>query len=298
MSESKSMAEGAGHKVQVLIEALPFIRQFQNKTLVIKYGGSAMTEEGLQDAVMLDVTLMRYVGMRPVIVHGGGPQIDQVIRSQGLQPRFVDGLRVTDAATMRIVEMVLVGDINSGLVSMINRHQGSAVGLSGKDGGLIQARKLEYVRRGSEGEERIDLGQVGEVVKVNPRLLLTLEEAGFIPCIAPIGTDGEGNTYNINADLVAGEIAAALVAEKLILLSDTDGILDREGNLLSTLDRKGIAQQIQEGVITKGMLPKVQACLRALEGGVSKAHIINGKVPHSLLLEIFTERGVGTQITG
>jgi len=275
-------------KVEFLIEALPFIRRFQNKTLVIKYGGSAMSQGGLQEAVMLDVILMRYVGMRPVIVHGGGPQIDQ--------PRFVDGLRVTDSETMRIVEMVLIGEINSNLVSTINRLGGSAVGLSGKDGGLIQARRIKYVRNKGRTPQRIDLGQVGEVVKVEPRLLRTLEGAGFIPCIAPIGTDEEGHTYNINADSVAGEVAAALVAEKLILLSDTDGILDQNGDLISTLDRRRIRELIREGIIAGGMLPKVQACLRALDGGVGKAHIINGKVPHSLLLEIFTERGIGTEI--
>ena len=290
------MVRKSERQVEVLIEALPFIRQFQNKAVVIKYGGSAMTEEGLPEAVMLDVILMRYVGMRPVIVHGGGPQIDKVIKQQGLQPRFVDGLRVTDAETMRIVEMVLVGEINSNLVSLINRHGGCAVGLSGKDGGLIKAARIRHRRQGARGPQRIDLGQVGQVVQVDPRLLLTLEEAGFIPCIAPIGADEEGRTYNINADSVAGEVAAALVAEKLILLSDTDGILDREGNLISSLNRKEIRRLIREGVIAEGMLPKVEACLRALDGGVGKAHIINGKVPHCLLLEIFTERGIGTEI--
>jgi acetylglutamate kinase len=289
------MTKESDEKIEGLIEALPFIRQFQNKTLVIKYGGSAMTEEG-QETVILDVILMKYVGMRPVIVHGGGPQIDRVIRKLGLQPKFVDGLRVTDAETMRVVEMVLMGEINSSLVSLINRHGGSAVGLNGKDGGLIKARKIGYSRGGTEGGEKIDLGQVGEVVKVEPRLLVTLEEAGFIPCIAPIGTSEEGHTYNINADSVAGEVAAALGAEKLILLSDTDGILDGTGKLIPTLDRRRIRELIQEGVISRGMLPKVEACLRALDGGVQKAHIINGKVPHSLLLEILTEKGIGTEI--
>jgi len=289
------MTKEPDEKIEGLIEALPFIRQFQNKTLVIKYGGSAMTEEG-QETVILDVILMKYVGMRPVIVHGGGPQIDRVIRKLGLQPKFVDGLRVTDAETMRVVEMVLIGEINSNLVSLINRHGGSAVGLNGKDGGLIKARKIEYSRGGTEGTEKIDLGQVGEVVRVEPRLLVTLEEAGFIPCIAPIGTSEMGHTYNINADSVAGEVAAALGAEKLILLSDTDGILDGTGKLIPTLDRRRIRELIQEGVISRGMLPKVEACLRALDGGVQKTHIINGKVPHSLLLEILTEKGIGTEI--
>jgi acetylglutamate kinase len=283
-------------RAQVLVEALPYIRQFHDKTMVIKYGGAAMKEEALLEAVMLDVILMRYVGMRPVIVHGGGPQIDELIRKMGLEPRFVDGLRVTDEQTMKMVEMVLVGQINAHLVSTINRLGGSAVGLSGKDGGLIRARKINYRRKGDGSEMEIDLGQVGEVVKVDARLLHTLEEAGFIPCIAPIGADEEGRTYNINADSVAGEVAAALGAEKLILLSDTDGILGRSGELISTLNREQIDSLIREGVIAGGMLPKVEACLRALEGGVSKAHIVNGKRPHSLLLEIFTEKGIGTEI--
>jgi acetylglutamate kinase len=289
------MIKKSDEKIEGLIEALPFIRQFQNKTLVIKYGGSVMTEEG-QETVILDVILMKYVGMRPVIVHGGGPQIDRVIRKLGLQPKFVDGLRVTDAETMRVVEMVLIGEINSNLVSLINRHGGSAVGVNGKDGGLIKARKIEYAKSGPEGIEKIDLGQVGEVVQIDPRLLVTLEEAGFMPCIAPIGSDEEGHIYNINADSVAGEVAAALGAEKLILLSDTEGILDGTGHLIPTLNRNRIRELIQAGVISRGMLPKVEACLRALDGGVKKAHIINGKVPHSLLLEVFTEKGIGTEI--
>ncbi|MDH7501053.1 MAG: acetylglutamate kinase, partial [candidate division NC10 bacterium] len=275
------MNEELNQRVEFLIEALPFIRQFQGKTLVIKYGGSAMKEDGLREGVMLDVILLRYVGMRPVIVHGGGPQIDQVIRQVGLEPKFVDGLRVTDEETMRVVEMVLVGDINSHLVSTINRLGGWAVGLNGKDGGMIRCRKMESVRTGGE-KEKVDLGWVGEVVRVEPRLLWILEEAGFIPCIAPIGADEEGHTYNINADSAAGEVAAALSAEKLILLSDTDGILDAKGNLMSTLHREEVRKLIRQGVIQGGMIPKVQACVRALEGGVGKAHIINGKIPHSL----------------
>jgi acetylglutamate kinase len=197
---------------------------------------------------------------------------------------------------MRVVEMVLIGEINSNLVSLINRHGGSAVGVNGKDGGLIKARKIEYAKSGPEGIEKIDLGQVGEVVQIDPRLLVTLEEAGFMPCIAPIGSDEEGHIYNINADSVAGEVAAALGAEKLILLSDTEGILDGTGHLIPTLNRNRIRELIQAGVISRGMLPKVEACLRALDGGVKKAHIINGKVPHSLLLEVFTEKGIGTEI--
>lgn len=277
-------------KATVLIEALPYIRAFAGKTIVVKYGGAAMDKEGLKEAVILDAILMRAVGLRPVMVHGGGPQIDRAMDRAGLTPRFVQGLRVTDADTMRIVEMVLVGEINQEIVALINRHGGSAVGLSGKDGGLLRARKAAPAVGG------VDLGFVGEVVRVDPRPVRTLEEAGFIPVVAPTATDEDGTTYNVNADLAAGEIAAALGAEKLVLLTDTDGILDRAGRLVSTLSRAEIEGLVADGTISTGMLPKVRACLTALEGGVRKAHIINGTVPHALLLEIFTAEGVGTEI--
>ncbi len=288
--------ESAVAKAQILVEALPYIRSFFGKTIVVKYGGAAMVEEKLKEEVAQDIVLMRYVGMRPVIVHGGGPQIGEAMAKAGLTPTFIDGLRVTDPETMRIVETVLVGSINQELVALINRSGGSAVGLSGKDGGLIKARKATHIRGKGENVEFVDLGLVGEVVAVNPKVVLSLEEAGFIPVIAPTGVDEEGTTYNINADLAAGEIAAALTAEKLILLTDTDGIRDREGRLCSTLNRGEVEQLIGGGVISKGMIPKVKACLRALEGGVRKTHIINGKIPHALLLELFTAEGVGTEV--
>jgi len=289
--------EGAISKAGVLIEALPYIQSFHNKTVVIKYGGAAMAEEVLKKAVALDVILMRYVGIKPVLVHGGGPQIGIAMEKAGLKPRFVEGLRVTEEATMAIVEMVLVGQINQEIVALLNDNGGRAVGLSGKDGGLLKARRALVRKRREDGSiEELDIGLVGEVVAVNAEVIWALEEGGFIPVIAPTGIGEDGLTYNINADLAAGEIAAALKAEKLVLLTDTDGILDKGGTLISTLSRKDIERFITDGTISKGMLPKVQACLRALDGGVRKAHIINGKVPHALLLEIFTPEGIGTEI--
>jgi acetylglutamate kinase len=283
-------------KAQVLTEALPYIRAFWGKTVVVKYGGAAMTDATLKEHVVADIVLMRYVGMRPVVVHGGGPQIGEAMARAGLTPTFIDGLRVTDEATMRIVETVLVGSINQELVTLMNRKGGQAVGLSGKDGGLIRARKSAPRKGKGPNAEVVDLGLVGEIAGINPRILRTLEEEGFIPIVAPTGVDDEGVTYNINADLAAGEIAAALAAEKLILLTDTDGILDRAGTLYPTLSRDDVEKLIEDGIIAEGMLPKVRACLRALEGGVRKSHIINGKVPHALLLELFTAEGVGTEV--
>jgi len=279
---------------RVLIEALPYIRAFAGKTVVVKYGGAAMERADLKASVTLDVILMRTVGMRPVVVHGGGPQIGAAMQQAGLSPRFVGGLRVTDAETMRIVEMVLVGQINQELVALINRHGGGAVGISGKDGGLLVARKAPPLR-GEVGTEA-DLGLVGEVVQVNPGVLRAVEDAGFIPVVAPTAADGDGVTYNINADVAAGAIAGALQAEKFVLLTDTDGILDTQGRLIPTLDLPGIQALIADGTISAGMLPKVDACRAALKGGVRKTHIINGTVPHALLLEVFTDRGVGTEI--
>ncbi|MFQ5881120.1 MAG: acetylglutamate kinase [Candidatus Methylomirabilales bacterium] len=293
---SEPRIESAVAKAQVLIEALPYIQHFFGRTIVVKYGGAAMVEETLKAEVAQDIVLMRYVGMRPVIVHGGGPQIGEAMAKAGLTPTFVDGLRVTDPETMRIVETVMVGNINQEIVGLINRSGGTAVGLSGKDGDFIKARKAKPVRGKGAGTELVDLGLVGEVVAVNPKVVRSLEEAGFIPVVAPTGVDGEGITYNINADLAAGEIAAALIAEKLILLTDADGILDRAGRLYSTLGRGEVEKLVEEEVISKGMIPKVKACLRALEGGVHKTHIINGKIPHALLLELFTAEGVGTEV--
>ena len=279
---------------QVLIEALPYIRAFAGKTVVVKYGGAAMEQAELKASVTLDVILMRTVGMRPVVVHGGGPQIGAAMQQAGLRPRFVGGLRVTDAETMRIVEMVLVGQINQELVALVQRHGGAAVGLSGKDGGLLVARKTPPIR-GEDGTAQ-DLGLVGEVVQVNPEVLRAMEDAGFIPVVAPTAADTDGVTYNVNADLAAGAIAGALQAEKFILLTDTDGILDRQGRLIPSLDARAVDRLIADGTITSGMLPKVEACRAALKGGVRKAHIINGTVLHALLLEVFTNQGVGTEI--
>lgn len=289
-------------KAKVLIEALPYIKTFAGKTVVIKYGGAAMTDEALKRSVALDVILMRYVGMQPVVVHGGGPEITRAMEQAGLKPTFISGFRVTDRETMRIVEMVMVGQINQELVALINSSGGSAVGLSGKDGGLIRARKAgpAAATESPAGvvEPQVDLGFVGEIVAVDERVLLALERDGFTPVIAPTGVDEAGVTYNINADLAAGAIASALQAEKLIFLTDTDGILDGDGALIPTLSRRMVEELIADGVISGGMLPKVRACLAALDKGVGKTHIVNGTIPHALLLEFFTSEGVGTEIIG
>ncbi|MGE5850117.1 MAG: acetylglutamate kinase [Candidatus Methylomirabilota bacterium] len=283
-------------KAEIIIGALPFIRAFTGKTVVVKYGGNAMGDPQLTTAVIQDLILMRLVGMLPVVVHGGGPQIDQAMITSGLQPRFVQGLRVTDADTMRIVERVLVGEINQEIVAWITRLGGAAIGLSGKDGGMNQARKAAPAR--TPDGQLVDLGLVGEVVRIDPRPIRTLQDAGYIPVVAPTAGDETGATYNINADLVAGEVAAALVAEKLVLLTDTDGILDRQGRLLSTLSRSDVEQLMADGTITRGMLPKVLACLAALKAGVHKTHIVNGTREHALIEELLTPEGVGTEIVG
>ncbi len=281
-------------RAEIIIEALPFIRAFHGKTVVVKYGGNAMVDGRLTTAIIQDVVLMGLVGMQPVIVHGGGPQIDQAMQASGLKPTFVQGLRVTDAETMRIVERVLVGEINQEIVALIGRLGGAAIGLSGKDGGLIRARKAPPVA--GPGGEKLDLGLVGEVARVDPKAIRTVQGAGYIPVVAPTAGDETGNTYNINADIVAGEVAAALGAEKLVLLTDTDGILDRQGQRLSTLTRLEVERLAGDGTITRGMLPKVQACLIALQGGVRKTHIINGTRLHALIEELLTPEGVGTEI--
>ncbi len=278
---------------EVLLEALPYIREFRGKTVVIKYGGAAMERADLKEPFALDVILLRFVGIKPVIVHGGGPQIGALMKRLGKEPRFVGGMRVTDEETVEIVEMVLVGKINKEIVGLINHHGGKAVGLSGKDAGLLRARRRSH--RLPSGEE-IDLGLVGEVEAVNTEPIRLLEDNGFIPVIAPVGVGSRGETYNINADLVAGEVAAALGAEKLIHLTDVQGILGPEGKLVSTLARKEAERLMSAGVIDGGMLPKVESSLRALEGGTSKAHILDGRVPHAILLELFTREGVGTEI--
>jgi acetylglutamate kinase len=275
------------------MEALPYIREFRGKTLVIKYGGAAMEQADLKEPFALDVILLRLVGINPVIVHGGGPQIGALMKRLGKEPQFVGGMRVTDEETVEIVEMVLVGKINKQIVGLINHHGGRAVGLSGKDADLIRAHRRPH--RLPTGEE-VDIGLVGEVEAVNPEPIRLLEEHGFIPVIAPGGVGSRGETYNINADLVAGEVAAALGAEKLIHLTDVQGILDARGKLVSTLSRAEAERLVQDGVIDGGMLPKLESSLRALKGGTAKAHIIDGRVPHAILLELFTREGVGTEI--
>lgn len=279
--------EDLTQKARILVEALPYIRRFYGKTIVIKYGGGAMAQGSLEEALALDVVLMWYVGIRPVVVHGGGPQIGQLLKRLGKESTFVGGMRVTDPETMEVVEMVL-GKINKDIVSLINRHGARAVGLSGKDAELIRARKLSRVD--------IDLGLVGEVREVNVDVIEALQKGGFIPVIAPVGVGEEGLAYNINADIVAGAVAGALKAEKLILLTDVPGVMDREGRLLRSLTAQQARLLIQEGVIREGMIPKVQCCLEALQKGVGKAHIVNGTIPHAMLLEVFTDRGIGTEI--
>lgn len=283
-------------KASVLIEALPYIRTFFGKTIVIKYGGKAMIEDNLKDTFAQDIVLMKYVGMNPIIVHGGGPQISSMMKRLGKEPKFVRGVRITDQETMEIVGMVLGGTINKEIVTAINMHGGKAVGLTGKDGRLITARQLEVEGQKKKEAKSSDMGMVGEVDEVDPSLLSCLEEDRFIPVIAPIGGDSKGRAYNINADLVAGSIASALKAEKLIFLTDMNGIRGRNGRLFSTLSKKEAGRLIRDEVISDGMLPKVRSCLNALEGGVKKTHIIDGRIPHAVLLEIFTDKGIGTEI--
>lgn len=286
------------NKAAVLIEALPYMRRFQGQTIVIKYGGHAMKDEALKQGFAQDVVLLKYLGLQPVVVHGGGPQISQTLQRMGIESRFINGMRVTDGETMNVVEMVLVGKVNKEIVSLINGAGGRAVGLSGKDGQLLQAAKMHLYRpRGDEEPpEIIDIGMVGEVTRVNTGIIETLRASDFIPVIAPVGVGASGETYNINADLVAAHIAGALKAVKLILLTDVAGVLDPEGRVLSTLTRSEVLDGLDREIITGGMIPKVNCCLEALQAGVSKAHIIDGRMPHSVLLEIFTDKGIGTEI--
>jgi len=285
-------------KANVLIEALPYIRNFSGKTFVIKYGGAAQIEEHLKDAFAQDIALLSFIGIRPVIVHGGGPKISSTMEKMGKKPTFVQGQRVTDKETMDIVEMVLGGLVNKEIVSLINKHGGKAIGLSGKDGELIKAKKKIIKKATPETgvEEIIDLGLVGEVTDINSQVLESLEKEGFIPVISPIGIGQHGETFNINADYVASAIAAKLKAEKLILLTDVPGIKDKKGNIISTLSQKQIKKLTADGTIAGGMLPKAQACMKAIGGGVFKTHIIDGRISHCLLLEIFTKEGIGTEI--
>jgi acetylglutamate kinase len=283
-------------RADVLIEALPFIRRFRGKTVVIKYGGHAMQSDELRQSFAQDVVLLDLVGINPIVVHGGGPQITELIGKLGLKSRFVRGMRVTDSATMDAAEMVLA-KINKEIVALISRSGGSAVGLSGKDGDLIVSRKMRMVVRDDRGRKsRVDIGLVGEVAQVNPQILRTLENDNFIPVVAPIGVGRDGQTYNINADIAAAQIAAALKAEKLILLSDVEGVKDREGRLIPTLDASEARRLIARGTIQEGMIPKVECCIDALQRGVAKTHIVDGRVRHAVLLEIFTRSGIGTEV--
>jgi acetylglutamate kinase len=291
-------AKSAADRAQILIEALPYIQRFQGKTIVIKYGGNAMVDEALKQSFARDVVLMKLVGMNPVIVHGGGPQIGKLLERIGKKSEFVQGMRVTDRETMDVVEMVLGGLVNKEIVSLINKHGGKAVGLTGKDGGLIRARKLVMKSAPAEGlpSEIIDIGHVGEVESIDPEVVALLDTQNFIPVIAPIGVGPDGEAYNINADVVAGKLAITLRAEKLMLLTNTTGVLDKEGKLLTGLTIGKVNGLIADGTIHGGMLPKVNYALDAVNSGVKSAHIIDGRVEHAVLLEVFTDQGVGTLI--
>ena len=285
-------------KARILIEALPYIRRFYQKTVVIKYGGHAMVADELKQSFAQDVVLMKYIGINPVVVHGGGPQIGQMLDRIGKKSDFCAGMRITDADTMDVVEMVLAGKINKEIVSLINRHGGKAIGLSGKDGELIQARKLHLFRYQGDDQppEIIDIGLVGEVHRINVEILRSLDRSNFIPVIAPVGVGENGESYNINADLVAGAIAGALQAKKLLLMTDVAGVLRADGNLISSMTFAEAADAMQDETLKGGMIPKVQCAMEALQAGAEKVHIIDGRVPHAILLEIFTDAGIGTEI--
>ena len=282
---------------RILTESLPYIQKFAGHTVVVKYGGNAMVEEALKQSFATDVVLMKLVGIHPVIVHGGGPQIGKLLKELNIESRFVDGLRVTDSRTMDVVEMVLGGQVNKEIVSLLNRNHGKAVGISGKDGNLLRARRLK-ARPSADDSELVDLGQVGEIVSIDTRVLEMMKASDFIPVIAPVGTDEKGVSYNINADSVAGSIAGALGAEKLILLTNVTGVQDHDGNVLTGLSVKEVEELADTGILQGGMLPKVECALDAVRSGVHSAHIIDGRVEHALLLEIFTDEGVGTLING
>jgi len=281
-------------KAEILAQALPYIRKFHGKTIVIKYGGNAMTDHALKADFARDVVLLKLVGMNPVVVHGGGPQIEELLARLGKKGEFIQGMRVTDRETMDVVEMVLGGQVNKEVVELINQAGGKAVGLTGQDGAFIRARKMLIPSKESSGS--IDLGQVGEIEKIDPSVIAALEQGGFIPVVAPIGTGSDGTTYNINADLVAGKLAEILHAEKLVVLTNTPGVLDKNGALLTGLTPKKIDDLVSKGVISGGMLPKIGSALDAARNGVKSVHIIDGRVPHALRLEVLTDRGVGTLI--
>ncbi|MDP2826976.1 MAG: acetylglutamate kinase [Sulfuricellaceae bacterium] len=292
MTQSTSTSS---EKARILSEALPYIQRFQDKTIVIKYGGNAMTEEHLKHGFAKDVVLLKLVGLNPVVVHGGGPQINELLKRVGKQGEFIQGMRVTDEETMDIVEMVLGGQVNKEIVSLINQHGGKAVGLTGTDGSMIRAKKL-MVKANNDGEELIDIGLVGEVSHIDPALVALLDSQDFIPVIAPIGVGDMGEAFNINADLVAGKLAETLKAEKLILMTNTTGVLDKNGGLLTGLTAAQVDDLIADGTISGGMIPKISMALEAVKNGVKTSHIIDGRVEHALLLEILTDEGVGTLI--
>jgi acetylglutamate kinase len=285
-------------KADILLESLPYIREFAGRTIVIKYGGSAMVSEDLRSNFAKDIILLRYVGIKPVVVHGGGPQIGKTLEKMGKTSSFIRGHRVTDDETMDIVEMVLGGKVNKEIVALIQKHGGKAVGLTGKDGGLFFAEKLliQEAQVGDGPPEIIDPGKVGRITSVHPEVIHRLDEGNFIPIIAPVGVDAEGNTYNINADSVAGAIATALKAKKLLLMTDVPGITDEKGELVSSLGKETLNRMVASGVVHGGMIPKVDAAISSLDGGVSKVHIVDGRVNHAVLLEIFTQTGIGTEI--
>ncbi len=285
-------------KADILLEVLPYIRRFYDKIIVLKYGGHAMVDDNLKKMFAMNVVMMKYIGINPVIVHGGGPQIGSYLKKLGKDSKFIQGMRVTDEETMDIVEMVLAGKVNKEIVGLINNHGGRAVGLSGKDGNIIEAEKyyLSEEKAKDTPPEIIDIGLVGRVRKVNAGLIKALIEDGFIPVIAPTGAGDGGETYNINADIVAGEVAAALGAEKLVLLTDVEGIMDKKGRLINSINTVKTDELIANGTISGGMYPKVKCCLKALRNGVGKTHIIDGRLDHSILLEIFTDRGIGTEV--
>jgi acetylglutamate kinase len=283
----------------ILIEALPYIRRFYGMTIVVKYGGHAMVDEQLKADFARDITLMKFTGLNPVVVHGGGPQINKVLDQMGMKHQFIKGMRLTDEATMDVVEMVLGGKVNKDIVTQINKQGGKAVGLSGKDGELIRAKKLHIVYQEDENKppEIIDPGLVGQVTQINPNIINTLGQQGFIPIIAPVGSGDSGETYNINADLVASSMAVALSAKRLILITDVEGVLNASGELISSIDMETIDQMIKEKAISGGMIPKIECALEALKNGVEKVHIIDGRKRHALLLELFTDKGIGTEVT-
>ena len=291
--------DAASNVAKVLSEALPYIRRYVGKTLVIKYGGNAMENDDLKTGFARDIVLMKAVGIHPVVVHGGGPQIGDLLKRLSIESHFIDGMRVTDSQTMDVVEMVLGGHVNKEIVNLINRHGGSAIGLTGKDAGLIQAKKMVVKRQTPEmtTPEIIDFGHVGEVTGINTDLLNMLTKGDFIPVIAPIGVGADGESYNINADFVAGKVAEALKAEKLMLLTNIAGLMDKEGHVLTGLTTAQVDDLIADGTIYGGMLPKIRCALEAVQGGVTTAHIVDGRVPNAVLLEIFTDTGVGTLIS-